>query len=145
MTADANLMSSPPSTAIVFASLKVPLPFTHSTPFALKRPATPDVICLTTPAFQAFEVPKSSFASPTWTPNFAKDSSASFSANAVCTHALVGMHPTRRHVPPNSGSISMQATFAPSCAARMAAVYPPGPPPRTATSTSMLISLVHFV
>src|ERR1700761_9327901 len=46
------------------------------------------------------------------------------------------MHPTRRHVPPSSGSFSMQATVAPSCAARMAAVYPPGPPPRTATSTS---------
>ena len=36
-----NVTSSPPSTAIVFASLKRPLPFTHSTPFALKSPATP--------------------------------------------------------------------------------------------------------
>jgi hypothetical protein len=32
------------------------------------------------------------------------------------------MQPTRRHVPPSSGSFSMQATFAPSWAARIAAV-----------------------
>ena len=132
-----NVTSSPPSTAIVFASLKRPVPLTHSTPFALKRPATPEVICLTTPAFHALDWAKSSCAWPTLTPNFAKCSSASLSANAVCTHAFVGMHPTRRHVPPSSGSFSMQTTFAPSCAARMAAVYPPGPPPSTATSTSI--------
>ena len=77
---------------------------------------------MTTPAFHAFDAAKSSFASPTVTPNFAKLSSASLSANAVCTQALVGMQPTRRQVPPSSGSFSMQATFAPSCAARMAAV-----------------------
>jgi hypothetical protein len=32
------------------------------------------------------------------------------------------MQPTRRHVPPSSGSLSMQTARAPSCAARMAAV-----------------------
>jgi len=45
----------------VFASLKVPVPFTHSTPFALKSDATPCVICLTTPAFHSFAVPNSSW------------------------------------------------------------------------------------
>ena len=59
-TAERNVTSSPPSTAIVFASLNVPAPFTHSTPFALNRPATPDVICLMTPAFQALAAAKSS-------------------------------------------------------------------------------------
>ncbi len=121
-TAERKVTSSPPSTAIVFASLKRPVPLTHSTPFALNRPATPEVICLTTPAFHTFDAPKSSVAPPTWTPNFAKLSSASRSAYAVCTHAFVGMHPTRRQVPPSSGSFSMHATFAPSCAARIAAV-----------------------
>src|SRR2546423_3556877 len=53
------------------------------------------------------------------------------------------MQPTRRHVPPSSGSFSMQTTFTPSCPARIAAVYPPGPPPRTATSHSMALSLPH--
>jgi len=69
--ADLNATSSPPSTAIVFASLKRPVPLTHSTPFAFRRPATPLVICLTTPAFHALDASKSSVASPTLTPNFA--------------------------------------------------------------------------
>jgi len=59
---------------------------------------------------------------PMFTPSLAKVSSASLSANAVCTHAFVGMQPTRRQVPPSSGSRSTHATFAPSCAARIAAV-----------------------
>jgi len=120
--ADLNVTSSPPSTAIVFASLNVPVPLTHSTPLALKRLATPLVICLTTPSFHSFALPKSSCGSPTLTPSFANVSSASLIENAVCTHAFVGMHPTRRHVPPSSGSFSIQAVFAPSCAARIAAV-----------------------
>src|SRR3954468_974788 len=135
--ADLKATSSPPSTAIVFASLKRPAPFTHSTPFALKSEATPLVICLTTPAFHWFAVARSSSGSPTWTPSLPNVSCASLSDHAVCTQAFVGMQPTRRQVPPSSGSFSMQATLAPSCAARIAAVYPPGPPPSTAMSTSI--------
>ena len=48
-----NWTSSPPSTAIVFGPLKRPRPLAHSTPFALKRLATPPVICLTTPFFHS--------------------------------------------------------------------------------------------
>ncbi len=132
-----NVTSSPPSTAIVFASLNRPVPRTHSTPFALNSPATPWVICLTTCAFHSFAVARSSSGAPTRTPSLANVSSASFSENAVCTQAFVGMQPTRRHVPPSSGSCSMQTALAPSWAARIAAVYPPGPPPRTATSQSI--------
>ena len=122
ITACLKVTSSPPSTAIVFASLKRPAPLTHSTPLALKSDATPPVICLTTPSFHWLATAMSSCGSPTLTPNFANDSCASFSANAVCTHAFVGMQPTRRQVPPSSGSFSMQTAFAPSCAARIAAV-----------------------
>src|SRR5438445_10984989 len=43
------------------------------------------------------------------------------------------MHPMFRHVPPRNWR-SMQATFMPSCAARMAATYPPGPAPITTRS-----------
>jgi hypothetical protein len=114
--------SSPPSTAIVFASLKRPAPFTHSTPLALKRVATPLVICLTTPSFHWLAVAKSSVGAPTWTPSLPKVSPASLIAKAVCTQALVGMQPIRRQVPPSSGSFSMQTVLAPSCAARIAAV-----------------------
>jgi hypothetical protein len=122
MIACLKVTSSPPSTAIVFASLKRPVPFTHSTPFALKRRATPPVNCLTTAAFHSLAVAKSSSGSLTFTPSLAKVSPASLSAKAVCTHALVGMQPTRRHVPPSSLSFSIHATFAPSWAARIAAL-----------------------
>src|SRR5437879_3762395 len=53
------------------------------------------------------------------------------------------MQPSRRQVPPSSGSFSMQTVLAPSWAARIAAVYPPGPPPRTATSHS-IVSLLRL-
>ena len=62
--AEVNSTSSPPSTAIVFASRNVPLPFTHWTPFALKSEATPPVICETTAAFHSFAAGKSSWGSP---------------------------------------------------------------------------------
>src|SRR5690606_29192832 len=39
------------------------------------------------------------------------------------------MQPTRTQVPPRASSLSTMATFMPSCAARMAATYPPGPAP----------------
>ncbi len=122
MIACLKVTSSPPSTAIVFASLKRPVPLTHSTPFALKSEATPPVICLTTPSFHWFAVAKSSVGAPTWTPSLANVSSASLIAKAVCTQAFVGMQPMRRQVPPSSGSFSMHTALAPSCAARIAAV-----------------------
>src|SRR4051794_28450645 len=43
------------------------------------------------------------------------------------------MQPTFRQTPPQNRS-STTATLLPSCAARMAATYPPGPAPRTTTS-----------
>ena len=55
-----KVTSSPPSTAIVVALVNRPVPLTHSTPFALKSPATPPVICATTPSFQAAACVKSS-------------------------------------------------------------------------------------
>ena len=122
MIADLKVTSSPPSTAIVFASLKRPVPLTHSTPVALNSVATPWVIWWTTPAFHSFAAAKSSWGSSTLTPSLAKLSSAALRKNAVCTQALVGMQPTRRQVPPSSGSFSMQTVLAPSWAARIAAV-----------------------
>ena len=117
-----KVTSSPPSTAIALGPVNVPRPLTHSTPFALNSCATPPVICLTTPSFHALAAAKSSVGSPTTAPSLPNVSRASCSACAVWTHALVGMQPTRRHVPPRSGSCSTQTTLAPSCAARIAAV-----------------------
>src|SRR5262245_13439616 len=53
------------------------------------------------------------------------------------------MQPTLRHVPPNAGRLSMHATDIPSCAARKAATYPPGPPPITIKSNMVLPKKVH--
>src|SRR5262245_29276646 len=47
--------------------------------------------------------------------------------------ALVGMQPQLRQMPPRC-SRSTTAVFMPSCAARIAATYPPGPLPRTIRS-----------
>src|SRR5688572_14845424 len=43
------------------------------------------------------------------------------------------MHPQFRQMPPRC-SRSTQAVFRPSCAARIAVTYPPGPPPTTMMS-----------
>jgi len=48
--------------------------------------------------------------------------------------AFEGMHPTFRQTPPMAAFFSTMATESPSCAARMAAVYPAGPPPMTTIS-----------
>ena len=55
----------------------------------------------------------------------------------ACNKALDGIQPTLRQVPPRVSRISMQAVFMPSCAARMAATYPPGPPPMTTKSYAL--------
>src|SRR6185437_16328580 len=53
----------------------------------------------------------------------------------VRSSALVGMQPQLRQMPPRC-SRSTTAVFIPSCAARIAATYPPGPPPSTIRSNS---------
>ena len=113
---------SPLSKAMERRSSNRPLPWNQVTLLALKSDATPPVICLTTAAFHSFATAKSSVGSPVTTPSFGSISFAAWRAWAVDTHAFVGMQPTRRHVPPSSASRSTQATRAPSCAARIAAV-----------------------
>src|SRR2546430_17091894 len=44
------------------------------------------------------------------------------------------MQPTFRQTPPRAAPLSTSTTFLPRSAARNAAVYPPGPAPRTSTS-----------
>ena len=53
----------------------------------------------------------------------------------VFKSALEGIHPTFKQTPPIH-SRSMIATFWPTCAARIAATYPPGPEPITTVSNS---------
>src|SRR5690606_25580894 len=63
------------------------------------------------------------------------DSLSCWNRSAALINALEGIHPRLRQTPPNS-PLSTRVTFRPSWAARMAATYPPGPPPTTNTSTS---------
>src|SRR5688572_7441181 len=62
---------------------------------------------------------------------------AIFSACACSSNALVGMQPQIKQVPPSAFCFSTTATLRPSCAARMAATYPPVPAPITTTSYSL--------
>ncbi len=64
---------------------------------------------------------------------------ATLSACACSSSAFVGMQPQMRQVPPSAFWRSTTATFNPSCAARMAATYPPVPAPITTTSYSFAI------
>src|SRR2546423_7182944 len=52
---------------------------------------------------------------------------------AEWSRALVGMQPIFTHTPP-SLSCSTTAVLRPSCALRIAQMYPPGPPPTMITS-----------
>src|SRR4029453_5680735 len=62
---------------------------------------------------------------------------AIFSACACSSNALVGMQPQIKQVPPSACCFSTTATLRPSCAARIAATYPPVPAPITTTSYSL--------
>jgi hypothetical protein len=95
------------------APSKRPTPWNTVTPYVLSSVATPPVICFTTAFFHSTACAKSSVGSFR-TPSLGLISRAAWSACAVCTQAFVGMHPTRRQVPPSSSSCSMQATLAPS-------------------------------
>ena len=52
----------------------------------------------------------------------------------ACRSAFEGMQPMLRQVPPCVLRFSTTAVFSPSCAARMAQTYPPGPVPMTMRS-----------
>src|SRR6476659_3259930 len=53
------------------------------------------------------------------------------------------MQPMFRQVPPNCPRLSTHALFSPSWPARMAALYPPGPPPMMTTSNCSAMSDVQ--
>src|SRR3954468_2713096 len=61
-----------------------------------------------------------------------------WASSALRSNALLGMHPTLRQTPPQYFSSTI-AVVRPSCAARIAATYPPGPAPKTTTSNSAVM------
>src|SRR3974377_210442 len=84
---------------------------------------------------------RSSFGAPTPIPILAKQCPPSSNSSEACSSALDGMQPTFRHVPPNVARLSTTAVLRPSCAARMAHTYPPGPVPMTIKCEVIAISL----
>jgi hypothetical protein len=85
---------------------------------------------------RAWVVPKSIAASPEM-PKVAFSCVMMCAISALRSSAFDGMHPTLRQTPPQYFS-SMTAAFSPSCEARIAATYPPGPAPSTTTSKSAM-------
>src|SRR5271165_1084941 len=71
-------------------------------------------------------------APPKSMPMFAASRAAAMTS-PTCSSALLGMQPQFRQTPPTR-SRSMHSTLFFSCANRMAALYPPGPPPMTIAS-----------
>ena len=86
------------------------------------------VIFVTMPSLRAIIFARSTFAPPTSMPCSPRWCSASSYFSLEASSAFDGMQPTFRQVPPSAGSpfgvvhFSAQATFSPSCAARIAAM-----------------------
>ena len=95
-------------------------PSTLVTLFILNRPAMPLVSCLLMSFLCLMTCGKSTSTPLTLTPISAPCSSMSLIPSALCSRHLVGMQPMLRQVPPRC-SRSTTVTFAPSCAARIAA------------------------
>src|SRR5262245_39224564 len=88
-------------------------------------------------------VGRSNWSSLNRMPCWAKFSLALQNSSLDSKRALLGMQPMRRQVPPRSCSFSTQASFRPSCAARIAATYPPGPAPMM-TRSCCFCSMSNF-
>src|SRR5450631_1511047 len=105
----------------------------------------PSLFCCTMASLRASMRARSTAGAPHAMPCSASPERTSVTCSEDCSSALDGMQPTLVQVPPGAGAppavlhASMQTTRRPSCAARIAAMYPPGPAPITATSNSWFI------
>src|ERR1035438_10592498 len=91
--------------------------------------STPLECLLTMPSLRSFTLGKSRHGFSQWIPS-ASEWTKRCHTSAVWSHALVGMHPTSRQVPPSRGCFSMSAVFNPY---------------RSEEHTSELQSLRHLV
>ena len=133
MMASAVMRSLLPSalvTSSCFAPVNLAVPSTFLTLFSFRRLATPLVNCLLMAFLWAMTWGKLMVTRSTSTPISLPCVLICSTSSAECSRHLVGMQPTFRQVPPRY-CFSITVTSAPSCAARMAATYPPGPPPIT--------------
>mmetsp|Transcript_28475 Transcript_28475/g.68487 ORF Transcript_28475/g.68487 Transcript_28475/m.68487 type:complete len:348 (-) Transcript_28475:141-1184(-) len=118
----------------VVAVTNSPLPLTYATLFFFKRPSIPFVSPTTALSLAFIILGRSIVTLSALIPNLAM--CPFFSSWYLCvafSKALDGMHPTLRQVPPRAPRFSMHTVFKPSCEALIAATYPAGPPPITAS------------
>ena len=114
----------PPSfsaTRTEVGEITVAVPKIGSTLFLRNRNRTPSVSPLTTSSLRASIAGRSSRRPSNWMPCFLNRSFDRWNSSLESSIALLGMQPTFRHVPPSVRPFSTQATFMPSCAARIAA------------------------
>src|SRR6185312_7267852 len=122
-----------------------PQPLAHVILFFLKRNSTPRVFAPTTSSLRFIICARFSVTPPTEKPC----SSAWSRVNSKCSEdwrsALDGMQPTFTHVPPRVLSPSTHTVEKPSWAERIAATYPPGPPPMMRTSGVRVESDISYL
>ncbi len=123
-----------PETSILPVPKILPVPWRTSILFFFIRKSTPLTLPSMPCCLKFIIEGKSSFGAGTLTPIFAKLWAASSNISDACNSAFDGMQPILRQVPPSVAFFSTTATFMPSCAARIAQTYPPGPVPMTTRS-----------
>src|SRR3954471_24910458 len=121
-------------TPSVFLPASLPLPSNTVTLLLRSRCATPEESCFATARDRFTTFPRSKRDSTGSNPKSVRWCSR-WLISLVRSSALVGIQPQFRQMPPRC-SRSTTAVFMPSCAARIAATYPPGPPPRTTRSNA---------
>ena len=144
ITASGVMVSRTPSgfvTSTVLGAVKTASPWMLVTPFILSSAPTPCVSVLVIWFLWAMICGKSTSIPFVRTPSSAPCSRISRISSALRKRHFVGMQPLFRQVPP-SFSFSTSVTAAPSWAARIAATYPPGPPPMTKTVLALFCPFV---
>lgn len=122
------------ATSSVFGSVKVPRPSYSVILFFFIRKWTPLTRPSATERLRSNAAPKSKRISPSEEmPKVFASCWTRWASSALRRSAFEGMQPTFRQTPPQYFSSTI-AVFSPSCAARIAATYPPGPAPSTTTS-----------
>ena len=111
----------------------------RATLFFLSKASIPLARLATTSSLRAIMVARSRATPSTLTPWTARSWPASSYLWLDSSRAFDGMQPTRRQVPPSFDSFSTTAAESPAWAARIAATYPPGPPPITIASCIAMI------
>jgi hypothetical protein len=120
------------TTSSVSLATKRAVPFISSAPLPLHNCCTPPVSFFTIPFFHAWSRVLSTLTPVTVIPITSACRAFSTKFDAAIS-ALEGMHPQFKHTPPQF-SFSITNVFCFNCPSRIAATYPPGPPPTTIAS-----------